>query len=264
MKVNKHIAMWACPRSRSTAIARAFEQLPECLVYDEVLLGAYASKTNQFEAMGLNREKVTNTLEIDYKKVIETITGDLPDGKNFSFQKISTDEYVPEFGIDWVKKLTNFFLIRHPKDILLSLHSIMAKATYKGRAITANRVGVETLYRIFQEVEAITGKTPVVIHSDDLVKNPRQVLQWLCDHMGILFEEQMLTWEPGLKNSTLLDLPSLSVTSHLELWYATLKSSKSFIPYEKKETDLPEELIPVLEKTMPYYEKLLHHCQCFD
>ena len=36
--------MWSCPRSRSTAIARAFEQLDDCIVFDEPFFGAYLVK----------------------------------------------------------------------------------------------------------------------------------------------------------------------------------------------------------------------------
>ena len=46
MSNNKHIAMWAIPRSRSTAITRAFEQLDKCVGYDEPLYGAYFVNVN--------------------------------------------------------------------------------------------------------------------------------------------------------------------------------------------------------------------------
>nr|AYN62255.1 truncated SxtN [Heteroscytonema crispum UCFS10] len=45
MKTNKHIAMWACPRSRSTVISRAFENLDGCIVYDEPLFAPYVFMT---------------------------------------------------------------------------------------------------------------------------------------------------------------------------------------------------------------------------
>jgi len=260
MKTNKHIAMWAGPRSRSTVIARAFEQLDGCVVYDEPLLGSYMLLRNNPWGEHIVLEKIINNCETDYKEVIKKLTGDLPDGKCFSFQKISTDEYLPEFGIDWVKKLTNFFLIRNPKEIILSIDR---SGALKRELITSEAIGVEALYKVFKEVEAVIGKIPLVIHSDDVVKNPRQTLQWLCDYMGITFDEKMLSWELDLQNSTLLNWRSLIKNPDSEPWYETVRNSQTFIPYEKKEIDLPDELMPRLEESMPYYEKLLQHRQVF-
>ncbi len=50
----KHIAMWTAPRSRSTLIARAFEQLDECWLIDQPFYPPYAL-TNDF---GNLREKL--------------------------------------------------------------------------------------------------------------------------------------------------------------------------------------------------------------
>lgn len=269
MKTNKHIAMWAGPRSRSTVIARAFEQLEGCIVYDEPLVGAYLSVTGNHWAMNdmknaINIEKAINYFEMDYNKVIKKLTGDLPNGKYFSFQKIAIDEYTSEFGIDWVKHLTNFILIRKPNEIILSLDRALEKSGIKEARITEEMVGLQALYRIFRQVESITGKTPLVIHSDDVVKNPRQTLQWLCDYLGITFDEKMLRWELNMKNSTLMDWISLAKNPDSEPWYETVRNSQTFLPYEKKEIDLPDKLMPLLEKCMPYYEKLLQHRQVFD
>lgn len=118
MKTNKHIAMWACPRSRSTVITRGFENLDGCIVYDEplfapsVFMKTYTNiNSRTLEEENLKQLLASNNFEPDIKKVIEKITGNLPDGKLFSFQKMITGDYRSEFGIDWVKKLTNFFLI---------------------------------------------------------------------------------------------------------------------------------------------------------
>ncbi len=44
MKTNKHIALWTCPRSRSTLMTRAFEELEGCLIFDEPLYAPYLLK----------------------------------------------------------------------------------------------------------------------------------------------------------------------------------------------------------------------------
>ena len=273
MKTNKHIAMWACPRSRSTVTARAFENLDGCIVYDEPLEGpnvfmtTYTSiNSRTLEEENLKQLIAQSNIETDLKKVIEKITGKLPDGKLFSFQKMITGDYRSEFGIDWAKKLTNFFLIRHPQEIILSF-DIAQKKSGITEPITQQDIGMKTLYQLFQQIEAMTGQTPLVINSDDIVKNPAAALQWLCKNLEVEFDRKMLTWKANLEDTNLKYAhlyAANSAESISEPWYETLRSTQTFLPYEKKEINLPDRLKPLLDESIPYYEKLLQHCQIFE
>ncbi|MCP2728270.1 sulfotransferase-like domain-containing protein [Limnofasciculus baicalensis] len=272
MKTNKHIAMWACPRSRSTVITRAFENLDGCIVYDEpleapnVLMTTYTmSNSRTLAEQDLKQLILQNNVETDLKKVIEKLTGNLPDGKLFSFQKMITGDYRSEFGIDWAKKLTNFFLIRHPQDIIFSF-DIAERRTGITEPFTQQNLGMKTLYEVFQQIEVITGQTPLVIHSDDLIKNPPSALKWLCKNLGLAFDEKMLTWKANLEDSNLkyTKLYANSASGSSEPWFETLRSTQTFLPYEKKEKKLPDRLIPLLDESIPYYEKLLQHCHIFE
>ena len=272
MKPNKHIAMWACPRSRSTVTARAFENLDGCIVYDEPLLApnvfmtTYTSNDSRsLEEENLKKLIVQSGLETDLNKVIEKLTANLPDGKLLSFQKIITGDYRSEFGIDWAKRLSNFFLIRHPKDIILSF-DIAQKKSGITEPVTQQDIGMKTLYQVFQQIEVITGQIPLVIHSDDIIKNPPSALQWLCKKLGVVFDEKMLTWKENLEDSNLLykKLYGNSTSNSSEPFFETLRSSRTFLPYEKKEEKLPDQLIPLLDESIPYYEKLLQYCHIFE
>ncbi len=247
----KHTAMWACPRSRSTVISRSFEQLEGCIIYNEPFIALLPSITEK----GLDHQ-----LETDYQKIIDKLTGDLPQGASFSFQKQSTDEYFPEFGTDWILKLTNFFLIRHPRDILASFHQARIKDGRGEEVIEERDIGIHTLHSVFEFVKSATGTTPVVISSDDVVKNPHQALEWLCNQLNITFDEKMLSWEKGIDNSQLHE----TMTLFHPAWAETLSNSQSFIPYKKSNVELPEELLPLYEKCMVYYNKLLPFCHSFD
>lgn len=263
MTQNKHIGMWACPRSRSTVITRAFEQLDGCIIYDEPFIGPYRWIRRENYRWEEVNENFQNQLEKDYKKVIEKLSGNLPNGKKFSFQKLSTDEYLPEFGTDWIPKLTNFFLIRHPKDILLSLHRALEHQNFLRKEITEELVGIKALHYVFQALNSMTGKIPLVISSDEIVKNPHRTLPWLCDYLGLEFDEKMLTWEKGLKNSTLF-ISGQEVDVNTGVWYEKLRNSQTFIPYKKQDICLPNDLIPMLEKCMPYYDELVKHSHIFS
>ena len=258
---SQHIAMWSCSRSRSTVTTRAFEQLDGCILFDSPFYAPYLLATN-LELP--ERKEVLKNLETDYKKVIEKITGSLPDGKLFSFQRHLAKYTLPEFGRDWLKSLNNFFLIRHPKYIISSYQKAQSRYGSQNK-ITNEDINLKALFHIFKEVESLSGNVPLVIDADDLIKNPRNVLTFLCNYMGIEFSDKMLNWEkPGLKDSVLegSSLPSASKIWS-QTWYTTVNNSQGFLPYEQKEVELFDELIPILEESMPYYNKLFEHRHIF-
>lgn len=260
---SKHIAMWSCARSRTTAMTRAFEQLEGCVIFDTPFYGAYAlSADNPVDR--LFSQEVAAAWEKDYKKVISQMTGDLPEGASFSFQRHTTRTILPHFGREWLKSLNNFFLIRHPKEIILSFYKAMGGHDM-AEEFTAKDIAIDVLYCLFKDVESITGKTPIVIHSDDLAQNPAQVLAFLCDQFGLDFSEKMLSWEPKLNNSQII---SSQLPSANEQWgktfYKTIHNSSGFLPYKKTEEPLPDELRPILAACMPFYEKLFKHRVIFS
>ncbi len=249
---NKHIAMWTCPRSRSTAVTRAFEQLDRCIIYDEPLLGAFMVQQGLYP-----QQKTQKFCETDYKKVIQNITGELPNDKLFSFQKHMAIQACPEFGRDWLKLLTNFFLIRHPKEIILSRFKILNSI----EEVYNSPVGLKQLYSLYEEIKELTGEKPLVIHADDIVKNPQAALQYLCDKLNIIFSEKMLSWDSEPKETKLSWIENTPFSG----WYSQVMNSSEFIkPNSTNKIELPHELIPILEECMPYYEKLLQNRVVFN
>lgn len=248
--MTKHIAMWCCPRSRSTALARAFEQRTDCVVMDEPFYAPFLLTHGEDYP---HRQETIESRETDYQKVIQKITGPLPDGVSFSFQKHIARQVIPEFGTDWLPALSHFFLLRNPREIILSWYKVMGH-------VTMNDVGIIELGRIFRPIRSITGTAPIAISADDLVKDPPGMLSRLCTCLGIPFSERMLHWEPALKNSNLVFTGKLSPLA--STWYSTVADSQGFIPDESKEAvEFPPELTPLLEKCQPYYEELIQGCQ---
>ncbi|MEM7592088.1 MAG: hypothetical protein AAF383_11325 [Cyanobacteria bacterium P01_A01_bin.83] len=262
MSKNKHIAMWTCRRSRSTVTTLAFEQLNECLIFDAPFYAPYLLYGNKDEP---HKQEIINNFETDYQQIIAQITGDLPEGFRFSFQRHIAQETLPLFGRDWLKDLDSFFLIRHPKSIICSYQKVYERLGIDSD-ITMDDIAIDVLFNLFEEVRSITGKTPLVIDSADLAKHPRKVLQFLCAHFDVNFLEKMLTWDTGLKNSKLVPehLPAVK-KNWQEIWYNTINQSSQFLPYEEnKQVNVPDQLIPLLEYCLPFYEKLHHYCPSFD
>jgi Sulfotransferase domain len=252
MRARKHIGMWSCPRSRSTLVARAFERLEGCVVFDEPLYGPYLL------TRGLNhpgRQECLRVLETDLGEVIRKITGDLPAGADFSFQKHLSKLLLPHFERDWLNSLANFFLIRHPSEIVASYRKILAEPTAKD-------IGMRELRDIFRQVSDSKGEAALVIHSDDLIRDPERVLAYLCQRFSVKYSEEMLHWPAGLGGSSLMLTGELRPLA--ETWYATVTNSTGFIPQERRKADVPEGSAPLVEELMPYYEQLLRHRVAFD
>lgn len=257
---SKHIAMWTAPRSRSTLIARTFEQLDEFWLIDEPFYPPYAL-TNDFGEP--ERKVVLELCDTNYQNVIKKITGKLPKDKSFSFQKQISKHALPEFGREWLPKLHNFFLIRNPKEVILSYQKILHKIFGKERKVNQHDVGIHYLYKLFKEVEEILGEPPLVIDSTDLIKNPASGLKVLCDnHLGVTFFPKMLSWELNLKNSNLVYTGDL--LPYAKFWYSQVSNSQGFMPYKEKEVEFPDELLPLLEDCLVLYQEMYQHCTLFN
>jgi hypothetical protein len=113
-----------------------------------------------------------------------------------------------------------------------------------------------------------TGKTPLVIDSTDLIKNPQKFLEVICNKLEINFSEQMLSWEPQFrtrKKKLKSPFPWLW-TGELPptVWYSNINQSTGFRPYQEKETHFPDELMPVLDECLPFYGKLYQYRLTID
>lgn len=252
MKKNKHIAMWCCSRSRSTVTLRAFEQLEECLVYASPFYAAYLLHTN---APDPHREDVFNKLEKDYQKLIKELTGDLPQGKTFSFQRHVVQHVLPEFGREWCKEIEHFFLIRHPKEMILSYYQLQKDVNWN-KQLTLKDLGLKALNQVFEDLTNITGKIPMVVDAEDLVKDSHQTLKFICDYFNIDFSTKMLSWKPGLEDSILQNFDPTQNKEWLNSWCSTVMNTTGFVQTSEKNQDFPEYLLPLLEECLPYYEKL--------
>jgi lysophospholipase L1-like esterase len=243
MAANKHIAMWTCARSRSTLVMRAFQQLDGSMIFDEPFYPPYLL-TQGFEHP--HRLEIVERYETNYEKVIQKITGDLPQEIYFSFQKHTANNLPKNLDWYWLRLLRNFFLIRHPSEIISSRQKIY---NYP-KNFTLHEIGMEDLYNLFIFIQKLTEEIPVVIDSTDLVKNPHKVLPALCNKLGVNYSNKMLTWQPGMRVTD----PVWAKT-----WYTTLLNSSGFIPVTKPENALPDHLKLVFEECLPFYEQLYQY-----
>src|SRR5262245_10003150 len=111
------LAMWSGPRNISTAMMRSWGNRDDCAVIDEPLYAHYLAVTHKPHP---GADEVIATGETDWRKVVEQLTTDVPGDKPIYYQKHMTHHLLPKVGREWLQKLTNCFLIRHPRQVLAS------------------------------------------------------------------------------------------------------------------------------------------------
>lgn len=231
------LAMWSGPRNISTAMMRAWENRGDCAVVDEPFYAHYLEHT------GLDhpgRETVIAAGETDWRKVAAWLTGPPPDSKAIWYQKHMTHHLLPHMGREWLGGLTHVFLIRDPREVLLSY--IRSRPS-----VTAEDIGVVQQLQIFDHVQSLCGVNPPVIDAGEFLKAPEAHLRALCGTLGVSFNPRMLSWAPGPRASDGVWAP---------YWYNAVLRSSGFEPYRVRERQVPEEYRGIIDAVMPAYEAL--------
>ncbi|HIL33094.1 MAG TPA: HAD family hydrolase, partial [Candidatus Poseidoniales archaeon] len=179
------IAMWSGPRNISTAMMRAWENRPDTVVVDEPLYAHFLAETG-IEHPG--RDEVIAAGETDWQLAIAGLLA--PVESAIFYQKQMTHHLLPHINRGWMAEVRNCFLIRDPREVLLSY----AK---KRADVTVDDVGILQQAEIFDHVCELTGEVPPVLDAKDVLTDPRKVLGTLCQRLDIEFCDEMLAWPSG-------------------------------------------------------------------
>jgi len=232
------IAMWSGPRNISTAMMRAFENRPDCVVSDEPLYGAWLSITGEPHPMC---DQIMATMDTDWRSVVSTLTGPLPRHVSIWYQKHMTHHLLPEMiEADWLSRLTHVFLIRDPRHVVASYLN-------KRETVSAEAIGVPQQVRLFDFVVDRLGQTPPVIDSGEFLGDPEGHLRVLCERLKIEFMPKMIAWPPGPRDSDGVWAPH---------WYQKVWQSTGFGPPPSRVPELSREAAAIAEQCLPFYERL--------
>jgi hypothetical protein len=238
------IAMWSGPRNISTAMMRAFENRPDCVVWDEPFYAAELACSGRDHPM---RDEVIAAGETDPAEIVARLLGTLddpdePDATVF-YQKHMTHHMLDSFDRAWIAPVRNAFLIRDPQRVLASYTRAWAD-------VTLADIGYAQQSEIFDRVADRLGHAPPVIESTDVLANPRGTLTTLCAELKIPFREEMLAWPAGRRKSDGVWAP---------VWYAAVERSTGFAAPTPDAT-APVVLAPALQRiadaARPHYERL--------
>jgi hypothetical protein len=221
---------------------RAWGNRPDTFVIDEPFYAFYLRAAGKKHP---GADEIIATGETDWRKVVEQCGRRLsaPTGKKIFYQKQMTHHLLPEIDREWLVGMANCFLIRDPREVILSYIKKQGDPTLQD-------LGFVQQAEIFDWVRARTGSIPPVIDASDVLQNPEQILRLLCTAVAIEFDESMLSWPSGLRETDGV---------WARYWYGEVAKSTSFRPHQPKAEPVPERLRQIYERCRECYERLYAH-----
>ena len=229
--------MWSGPRNISTAMMRSWGSRSDTFVIDEPYYAHYLSQ-NELDHPG--RDEVIQEGELDSEKVSRRLVNDTKDSCSIYYQKHITHHLLDSIDREWMKSVINCFLIRDPKDMIISYSKVHPN-------LNMHLLGLEEQNEIFEYVKNITGEIPPIVDAKDVLLNPRNILSKLCGNIGITFSEEMLSWSRGPRDTD---------GNWGKYWYKNVMNSTGFNEYKSKKEDVPKEYEQLYQKCYILYKKL--------
>lgn len=237
----KRIAMWSGPRNLSTATMRSFGARGDTTCIDEPFYAAYLSLTGLVHPM---QDEIMATQETDPLLVIHEMThGPAHNGHAIIYQKHMTHHMARGIPVDWLREVTNAFLIPHPARVLSSYARKMETASLEA-------IGFPQQKELFDRVCDHLGHAPVVVDSDNILRDPAQTLEKLCRVLDIPWTERMLSWPEGPKPYDGAWGPH---------WYDRVNASTGFAEPPGPPPVLSSEYKSILDAALPIYEEMQKH-----
>ena len=141
--------------------------------------------------------------------------------------------------IEWIKKCENCILIRHPKEVISSYIA-------KNKLNSVTELGYPQQFEIARFLKKSNLRFKI-IDSEDLLKNPKEVLFDWCESINIKFDESMLEWKKGSH-------PNDGIW--WQHWYNNVIETTGFQKYEKKDISIENKYDSIYNKSMEYYNYL--------
>ena len=222
----------------STALMYSFAQRADMHVIDEPLYGHYLRVSG---ADHPGRDEVLAKMNCDGNAVML----DLLDcsGTNHAKQLFLKHmaHHLVDIELGFLQHTKNVFLIRDPREMLPSLIMQLPQARLAD-------TGLKQQWQLFENLVS-SGQNPAILDSRDLLMDPAGVLQQLCKHLEIDFDEEMLHWPAGPRAEDGVWAPH---------WYHAIHQSTGFDLYTAK-SGFPSHLKPLLSECVPFYERLFEH-----
>ena len=241
--MHKILALWAVPRSTSTAFEWMMRQRGDMECFHEPFGEAWyqgeaplwpRTTADSVRTPGLTLDTVLTTLKHAACKV-PVFSKDFP----HYITSIWTDE--------WLSLFNHSFLIRDPAKTITSMFA-------KWPEFHESEVGFLEQRKLFDRLCDQVGQVPPVIDSDDLLENPYSMVECWCNAVQIPFLPAALSWEPGARDE-------------VSWWdggsfHANLRNSNGLKQQQRKYIDIteaPDRVKQIYEMVLPHYQHMYQY-----
>ena len=215
----------------------SWESRGDTFVQDEPFYAHYLQSTGYPHP---GADEIIATYETDWRAVAKTLVGPIPDGKRIYYQKHMAHHLLDHMDIDWVLSLTNCFLIRDPREMVLSFTKVVPN-------MAIDQTGLPQQRRLFDHLRTQLGFVPPVIDARDVLEDPAGILRRLCDAVEVPYLDAMLSWRPGKRESHGI---------WAKYWYQTVEQTTSFAPYRPRHESVPENLRELVRDCESLYNEM--------
>ncbi len=236
----KRISIWSGPRNISTALMYSFAQRSDTRVVDEPFYGAFLKHGHARDYHPV-ADDIIAAMECDPARVISDVLLADYDQPVVFFKSMAHHLSVCS-DLSFLDQLDNIILTRDPVDMLPSLQAIIGPPTLED-------TGYPELVALCDAILKLD-RRPIVIDSRRLLQDPQRHLNTLCNHLGLKFEDSMLSWPVGPRPEDGIWAPH---------WYTSTHQSTGFAPYRPKSEPFPATLRPLLNQCQPFYQRLLEY-----
>jgi len=237
MQRDIRIAMWSGPRNISTAMMRSWGSRADTFVCDEPLYAHYLSETGVDHP---GRDEVIARHDANWESVVNWLTGPVPQGKRVFYQKHMAHHLLPQIDRSFLSQLTHCFLIREPKEMLTSLMKVLPEPTLAD-------TGLPQQIEILNFMQVHEMGAPPIVDARDILMQPKKMLTSLCERLGVAFDEAMLSWAPGIRETDGV---------WARYWYDAVAKTTTFGEYKSKGEEVPRRCTELLAKCEALYERL--------
>jgi sulfate adenylyltransferase len=232
---SKPVALWAVPRSISTAFERVFVERDDFEVLHEPFSASYYYGEDRLSDRFADAEP---RAEYSYESVVEDV---FRPRERRVFLKDMAYHAKKVLSPSFATRFVNTFIVRDPKYVLTSLYKMWPD-------FTLEETGYQDLYRLFKYATE-AGEDVTVVDAMTFSENPAGVLAAYCEHLEVPFTAGSLTWESG----------EVGEWDNWEGWHEAAESSTGIEPAERLDPELPAELEAAYEHCLPYYYELAAH-----
>lgn len=244
--MNKILALWAVPRSTSTAFEWMMRVRGDLDCYHEPFGEAWYQGEeplwprlgpDSLRTPGLTLESVWGMLQVSATKKPIFI-------KDFPHYLSHDSFYATKKFLD---NFRHSFLIRDPAKTITSMFK-------HWKEFHPIEVGFKEQRELFDRLCDLYGEAPPVLDSDDLLEDPHKMVEKYCNAVGLPFLPESLSWEPGNRDE-------------VSWWnggsfHENLRNSNGLKPQIRKYIDIseaPDRVKRVYDSVLPHYETLYPH-----